>query len=56
MPFSRLHEAGFVREDDGVYPVGRVQLHQDAGDVGLDRRVGEEDRRVSRIARAEPSA
>src|SRR5699024_7058695 len=37
------YEAGLVGEDDGLDPVAGLELHEDASDVGLDRRLGEEE-------------
>ncbi len=40
---SWLHDAGFVGEDDCVYPVGEVEFHEHPGDMGLDRRVADHE-------------
>ena len=35
--FAGLYEAGFVGEDDGLYPVAEAELGEYAADVSLDR-------------------
>ena len=40
---ARLHEPGFVGEDDGLGSVVEVKLGEDAGDVGLDGGVADEE-------------
>src|SRR5699024_8981440 len=36
-------ESGFVGEDDGLDAVADLEFHEDASDVGLDRRLSEEE-------------
>jgi hypothetical protein len=47
-----------VGEDDGLHPVAQAELGEQAGDVGLDRGLGDEERgrdlRVGPARRQQP--
>lgn len=38
---ARLHEAGLVGKDDGLYAVADAELRENVGEVRLDRRLAD---------------